>query len=48
MTGRKIEKKKKKLNDKSKKLQIEWENLYIFIQVNEIAVCLICCQQLQF
>ncbi|GFW36959.1 RNase H domain-containing protein [Trichonephila clavipes] len=42
MAERKIEKKKRKLEDENRQLQSEWENLYFFIYVTDNAECLIC------
>ncbi|GFX78633.1 general transcription factor II-I repeat domain-containing 2-like protein [Trichonephila clavipes] len=42
MAERKIEKKKRKLEDENRQFQSEWENLYFFIHEKDNAVCLIC------
>ncbi|GFY56443.1 uncharacterized protein TNIN_425541 [Trichonephila inaurata madagascariensis] len=42
MAERKIEKKKRKLEDENRQFQSEWENLYFLIHVKDNAVCLIC------
>ena len=42
MSERKIDSKKRKIEEENRMFHSDWENLYFFIQIKKNAVCLIC------